>query len=90
MDWFADSYEDETEAKPHDLLLNWRELDSAKNPALAFENLRPCSLQPTFSSTAFKLICNYGSEMKEGSKLSNKIASHFGDDRHVGSGIGNY
>ena len=81
----ADSVDEAIDDDPHDLLLNWKELGAQKNPADALENLKPERLKPIFHSSAFKVKMDHGPEVPEGTKLSNKISSHLGDDRLDGS-----
>ena len=77
----VDSADDATDYDPHDLLLNWEDLGGQKNPAEALDNLKPERLKPTFLSSAFESKMERGPEVPEGTKLSNKIPSHLGDDR---------
>ena len=78
----VDSADDVTDYDAHDLLLNWEDLGGGqKNPAEALDNLKPERLKPTFLSSAFESKMERGPEVPEGTKLSNKISSHLGDDR---------
>ena len=81
MRFYADSNDDTIDDDPHVLLLSWKELGVWKNPAEALDNLRPERLKPIFHSSAFEMRMDRGPEVPEGTKLSNKISSHLGDDR---------